>query len=545
MIRLPHSLAARLVLFATTAILLALLATGVAMDLALRRFIQGQVDSRLDTQILTVADALRVAPNGSLRLERSVDGPPFDRPPSSWVWEVLRSEGSISPQDAASPPADPVLRSRSLAEGAFRFDAGDPRWDAGPRPVTVDGSGPGEEPLRVRVQSRFVGQLRVTIAAGAPLRALAGPLHEILTPGRDVAAARGRPDRRRRLPGAARTAAPHTPACRTAPGPDRTRRPHRRPAAPRGPARRGRTEQPARPERLEPRASPPSRGQSRAWAEDATRDLGSRLRRTRGRSRATLRPSGGRYGPADPTSSRPRPGSRTRRRQPKPCRPRGDAGRPCDGVSASFMPTRAWPTKRGSTQGWPSLARCRISTRCWATSSTMPASGPGLVCSSPPRAGRRALNSGSRTMVLGLPSGKAEHVMRLGSRIDETAPGYGFGLPITRELVELYGGTLTLGRSRLGGLLATLDLPGAAMTGPFGSVPADQGRLAVTHPQVWTCVVAGSSTLGVILRPFGWPEAIWAVSGAALLVLLGTPVWGRRTCRGRQGHGRLPCSSSA
>ena len=52
--------------------------------------------------------------------------------------------------------------------------------------------------------------------------------------------------------------------------------------------------------------------------------------------------------------------------------------------------------------------------------------------------------------------------MRLGSRIDETAPGYGFGLPITRELVELYGGTLTLGRSRLGGLLATLDLPGAA-----------------------------------------------------------------------------------
>ena len=43
----------------------------------------------------------------------------------------------------------------------------------------------------------------------------------------------------------------------------------------------------------------------------------------------------------------------------------------------------------------------------------------------------------------------------------------------------------------------------------------------MTHPQVWTCVVAGSSTLGVILRPFGWPEAIWAVSGAALLVLSG------------------------
>ena len=43
----------------------------------------------------------------------------------------------------------------------------------------------------------------------------------------------------------------------------------------------------------------------------------------------------------------------------------------------------------------------------------------------------------------------------------------------------------------------------------------------MTNPQVWTCVVAGLATLGVILRPFGWPEAIWAVSGAALLVLLG------------------------
>ena len=42
----------------------------------------------------------------------------------------------------------------------------------------------------------------------------------------------------------------------------------------------------------------------------------------------------------------------------------------------------------------------------------------------------------------------------------------------------------------------------------------------MTHLQLWTCVVAGLATLGVILRPFGWPEAIWAVGGAALLVLL-------------------------
>ncbi len=33
--------------------------------------------------------------------------------------------------------------------------------------------------------------------------------------------------------------------------------------------------------------------------------------------------------------------------------------------------------------------------------------------------------------------------------------------------------------------------------------------------------IAGLATAGVILRPFGWPEAVWAVGGAALLVALG------------------------
>ncbi|WP_338664117.1 SLC13 family permease [Pararoseomonas sp. SCSIO 73927] len=36
---------------------------------------------------------------------------------------------------------------------------------------------------------------------------------------------------------------------------------------------------------------------------------------------------------------------------------------------------------------------------------------------------------------------------------------------------------------------------------------------------VW--LIAGLATAGVILRPFRWPEAIWAVAGAAVLVLTG------------------------
>jgi arsenical pump membrane protein len=33
--------------------------------------------------------------------------------------------------------------------------------------------------------------------------------------------------------------------------------------------------------------------------------------------------------------------------------------------------------------------------------------------------------------------------------------------------------------------------------------------------------VAGLTALGIVARPFQWPEAIWAISGAALLILLG------------------------
>src|SRR5579871_4727515 len=39
------------------------------------------------------------------------------------------------------------------------------------------------------------------------------------------------------------------------------------------------------------------------------------------------------------------------------------------------------------------------------------------------------------------------------------------------------------------------------------------------HTTIWT--IAAVATAGVIIRPFNWPEAVWAVTGAALLVLSG------------------------
>ncbi|MEO6221874.1 MAG: sensor histidine kinase [Vicinamibacterales bacterium] len=62
---------------------------------------------------------------------------------------------------------------------------------------------------------------------------------------------------------------------------------------------------------------------------------------------------------------------------------------------------------------------------------------------------------------IGVEDGLLESVLQRGVRADETAPGSGFGLAIVRDLAELYGGSIALSRSPLGGLRATLTLPAA------------------------------------------------------------------------------------
>lgn len=60
----------------------------------------------------------------------------------------------------------------------------------------------------------------------------------------------------------------------------------------------------------------------------------------------------------------------------------------------------------------------------------------------------------------GLDNAVIDQAMMPGRRLDERGDGHGFGLSITRELAELNGGGLTLGRSsELGGLSAMLTLP--------------------------------------------------------------------------------------
>jgi len=61
----------------------------------------------------------------------------------------------------------------------------------------------------------------------------------------------------------------------------------------------------------------------------------------------------------------------------------------------------------------------------------------------------------------GIAEEELKTITRRGRKLDETSSGHGHGLGIVEDIAVLYGGSLKLGRSELGGLKAELDLPAA------------------------------------------------------------------------------------
>jgi signal transduction histidine kinase len=149
-------------------ITLPLAAAGLLIGVILFHFVQGQIDQGLDSQIEAVASAIETGPDGRPRLAHAVDGPPFDHPRSGWYWQVI--------------PSDPPLRSLSLM-GA---DLTPPKmrqdwpWDLFRKPEASYGVGPFGEPLRLRAQTRPLGLSSVVIVVSAPQEAIAGPLRRAL-----------------------------------------------------------------------------------------------------------------------------------------------------------------------------------------------------------------------------------------------------------------------------------------------------------------------------------------------------------------------------
>ena len=64
----------------------------------------------------------------------------------------------------------------------------------------------------------------------------------------------------------------------------------------------------------------------------------------------------------------------------------------------------------------------------------------------------------------GLPPEAREVVFNIGEQWDTRSDGSGLGLPIVRDLVQLYAGEIRLDQSDLGGLKVTFELPAFSQT---------------------------------------------------------------------------------
>jgi signal transduction histidine kinase len=442
----PRSLSGRLLSVALVLIVVALLAAGIAMYFALHRFVQGQVDGRLDGQILSVRDALRVAADGSLSLDPVANGPPFDRRHTGWYWKVV------------APGAD--LRSPSLGSDDFVLTEPLPKYY--PRPGTIGGRGPEDEPLRVRAQRFQVGDKSVLVASTAPRHALDGPLREAMTP---VALTLGvlalaliggvlfqvrlglrplsqltedlqrvRTGREERIHGAQPSeVAPlvaelNTLLDQNALNLERARR-HVANLA----------------HGLKtPLATLAVIMDERGWyADGRLRPLVMTMeRRIRHHlSRARLAALGG-------------PERARTLLAPKVADHIGAFGKLYVDKGLAYE-TRIAP---------------EIAVACEAQD--LDELLGNLLDNASKWARQKVLVTADRVGPMiemtieddgpGLSDQHTIDVMKPGHRIDESAPGYGFGLPITRELVELYGGSFALGRSAFGGLRALVSLPSAS-----------------------------------------------------------------------------------
>ena len=444
----PASLNRRLLVGAAVFIALALVAAAIVIGFVLHRFVQGQIDQRLDTQIVFLSSMLTAGADGVIAIAGNADGPPFDRPTRGWYWQV------VGPRN--------VLLSRSL-EGA---DIDVPEFRRPPRqerPIAAEGISPRNTALHLRIQQMTVGRALVTIVVSAPRSAVTGPLRKAMTTLAISLAVLGlalvlaivlqirlglRPLER----------------LRQSVADVRTGRSERVPAEqpleilPLVSELNGLLEQnAANLERARRHVANLAHGLKTPLAtlaialsergRDTTGELHSlvvlmerRIRHHLGRARAATL--------SGPTRAQTLIAPRI-----------DDVGNALGKIHADKRIALAQNVPHDlavacEQQDFDEMAGNLLENAFgWARN----------------RVEVRAQRNDGRLVTIvieddgpGLRSDQFPQVLRPGERVDESAPGFGFGLPIVRELAELYGGELNLGASVLGGLRVTLQLPLAA-----------------------------------------------------------------------------------
>jgi signal transduction histidine kinase len=457
MIRFPSSLSGRLLLAATIFIALTLVGVAALTDVILDRFVHRQIDQQLDAQVLTLTTALKTNPDGHISLTHDANGPPFDQPLSGWYWEVAGAKNA--------------LRSLSLRENDLQIPAvplGPPpplpapiHFADGSPPFPADGPGPQNESLHYRVKTLSIGGQVVTIAAAAPDDAFTEPLHSAMTA---VLLALG-------LAAVALIAAMYFQVRLGL-------RPLEKLKASIADIRAGRAER--LPGDQPSEIAPVVEEINKLVGENAEGLV--RARRNVANLAHGLKTPLANLGLALQASDRDPTGELLALVTLMDRRIRHHLSRAR--VAALGGPARATTHIAPRVSDIVSaMSKIHADRRIAAQIEVPPDAAVGcepqdfdemlgnLIDNAFKWAKSRvrisAQGEGDKILLrieddgAGLADDAALDVLRPGRRLDESAPGYGFGLPITRELAELYGGSLTLAPSNLGGLTATLTLPAA------------------------------------------------------------------------------------
>jgi signal transduction histidine kinase len=174
------SLSRRLMIGAGVFITAALVIAAILISFVLHRFVQGQIDQRLDSQILFLSSMLSFDGDGHLRLAGAADGPPFDRRRHGWYWKVSGPKNNLLSRSLDGADLDPPdVSGRPLPPPPPSPPPGEDR-PSSRRPAPADGIGPFDQRLHYRILGVSVSGTPVTIVATSPRDAVLGPLGEAM-----------------------------------------------------------------------------------------------------------------------------------------------------------------------------------------------------------------------------------------------------------------------------------------------------------------------------------------------------------------------------
>jgi signal transduction histidine kinase len=451
------SLSRRLLTAASAFIAAALVIATVLIGFVLHRFVQGQIDQRLDTQIVFLSSMLRVDDSARISLAGNADGPPFERVRRGWYWQVTGPNNTLRSASLDGADLDnSALRERDQKRPPPPKKDPEAREE---RPQPADGIGPDDEHLHYRLKSVKVGSIDVMVVTSAPRGAVLGPLREaMITLGISLA-----------LLGLAlvlaimlqiRLGLWPLERLRQALSDVRTGRSERVPSR--------------QPQEIRPMVEELNAllYQNAANLERARRHVAN-LAHSLKTPLATLAIAASEDSPRDPVMlqglvaqmerrirhhlGRARMAAldgptRTRTAVAPRLQDLGDVlGKIHSDRSISFfidVPTDL--SANCEPQDFDEMAGNLLDNAfMWARTSVSV----------------RASRNDTMVHILvdddgpGLELAQRQQVMRPGERLDEAAPGFGFGLSIVGELAELYGGSIALSEAPLGGLRAALELP--------------------------------------------------------------------------------------